>query len=357
MKLRLPIAVVMLFLLILILPFFVSQVESGTSTNTLYAHAETTTIGGVSYYLHKLSSADGPATTLWQSAVSEGRKLMGRWVYPLNGIVSIPSSTWTVTYRAMKSASASSVVAHGDIDILIRKSDNVIRTTIATNVANSPSLTLINTWETLIGTYGWPGYSVVDQTDYLEVAYYIAVTTPQNSKQVRLLVDDSTLRLADQTKVENVMFTYPNQAPVLDPIGPKSVNELQLLTFTATASDPDLDPLTFSLGADAPTGASITSTGIFTWTPTESQGSGVYVIRVIVSDGSLTDYEDASVTVNEVNVAPVLNPIGAKSFNELELLTFTATATDSDVPIQTLTFSLGAGAPAGTSITDRKSVV
>ncbi|MDH5451688.1 MAG: hypothetical protein OEX77_12490, partial [Candidatus Bathyarchaeota archaeon] len=36
MKLRLSIVVVALFLLILILPFFVSQVESGTSTNTYY---------------------------------------------------------------------------------------------------------------------------------------------------------------------------------------------------------------------------------------------------------------------------------------------------------------------------------
>lgn len=36
MKLRLAMAVVILFLLILILPFFVSQVESGTSTNTYY---------------------------------------------------------------------------------------------------------------------------------------------------------------------------------------------------------------------------------------------------------------------------------------------------------------------------------
>ena len=36
MKLRLPIVAVMLFLLILIVPFFVSQVESSTSTNTYY---------------------------------------------------------------------------------------------------------------------------------------------------------------------------------------------------------------------------------------------------------------------------------------------------------------------------------
>jgi hypothetical protein len=231
----------MLFLLILILPFFVSKVESSTSTNTLYAHAETTTIGSVNYYLHKLSSADGPATTLNQSAASTGRKLMGRWVYSLNGIISIPASTWTVTYRAMKSASASSVVAHGDIDILIRKGDGIIRTTIATNVANSPCITLTNVWQTLTGTYSWAAYTVVDQTDYLEVAYYIEVTTLQNSKSVRLLVDDSTLALADQTKVENVMFTYPNQAPIASfTFSPSNPLVNDTATFDASAShDPD----------------------------------------------------------------------------------------------------------------------
>jgi len=180
-----------------------------SSPQTLYAHAETTTINGVNYFLHKLSSADGPATTLSQSAASTGRKLMGRWVYPLSGIVSIPASTWTVTYRAMRSSSATLVVAHGDIDILIRKSDNSIRATVATNVANSPVITLTNAWQTLAGTYNWAAYTVVDQTDYLEVAYYIEVTAPQSSKYVRLRVDDGTLPLADQTKIQNVMFTYP----------------------------------------------------------------------------------------------------------------------------------------------------
>ena len=43
-------------------------------------------------------------------------------------------------------------------------------------------------------------------------------------------------------------------SPTLDPIGNRSVNELQELTFTATASDPDLpgDTLTFSLDPGRP---------------------------------------------------------------------------------------------------------
>jgi len=239
--LRLRLLAIASLLFFLILPTFLLQVKSGTSTNTLFAHAETTTIGGVSYYLHKLGSADGPATTLSASAASVGRKLMGRWVYSLNGIISIPASTWTVTYRAMRSASATSVVAHCDVNISIRKSDNTIRATIAANVANSPSITLTNAWQTLTGTYNWPGYTVVDQTDYLEVAYCIEVTTAQSSKYVRLLVDDGTLPLADQTKVENVMFAYPNQAPVASftysPVEPRAE---QTVTFNASASyDPD----------------------------------------------------------------------------------------------------------------------
>jgi hypothetical protein len=147
--------------------------------------------------------------------------------------------------------------------------------------------------------------------------------------------------------------TIENSPPVLAYIGPKSVNELATLSFTATATDPDVPPqtLTFSLGPGAPLGASITSGGAFSWTPIEAQGPSSYVIRIIVSDGSLQDYEDITVTVNEVNVAPILGPIGNKAVNELTLLTFTATASDADLPAQTLIFSLGAGAPAGALIT------
>ena len=140
-----------------------------------------------------------------------------------------------------------------------------------------------------------------------------------------------------------------NTAPVLSGIGIKSVNEKNLLTFTATASDAEGDTLTYSLG-NAPTGASINSTtGVFTWTPTEAQGPDSFTIKVIVSDGALTDEEDIIVTVNEINEAPVLGAIGNKTVNEETLLTFTATATDADLPANTLTFSL-VGAPSGASI-------
>jgi hypothetical protein len=68
-----------------------------------------------------------------------------------------------------------------------------------------------------------------------------------------------------------------------------------------------------------------------------------------VSDGALDDCATITVTVNEVNAAPVLGAIGNKSVDEGSLLTFTATASDSDIPDQDLDFSL-VGAPTGAVI-------
>ena len=45
-------------------------------------------------------------------------------------------------------------------------------------------------------------------------------------------------------------------------------------------------------------------------------------------------------------MAPVLDPIGNKTVDELVELTFTASATDEDLPANTVTFSL-VGAPVG----------
>lgn len=146
----------------------------------------------------------------------------------------------------------------------------------------------------------------------------------------------------------------PNSAPVLAPIGNKSVDELATLVFTATATDPDPNQtLTFSLDAGAPAGASIDpGTGVFAWTPTELQGPGNYPVTVRVTDDgnpALNDWETIHIVVREVNLPPVLAPIGDKSVDELTTLVFTATATDPD-PNQPHTFSLDAGAPPGASI-------
>ncbi|MBX3301370.1 MAG: putative Ig domain-containing protein [Nitrospira sp.] len=157
----------------------------------------------------------------------------------------------------------------------------------------------------------------------------------------------------DPTDLELVVAT-PNQAPVLAPIGNQTIDENDTLTFTASATDADVptQALTFSL-VNAPNGAAIDSaTGEFTWTPTEAQGPGSYTFDVVViDDGTLamSDRETLTITVHEVNQAPVLAPIGNQSVQEGETLTFQATATDSDFPANSLTFSL-VNAPSGATI-------
>jgi uncharacterized protein (UPF0179 family) len=168
------------------------------------------------------------------------------------------------------------------------------------------------------------------------------------------VTDNGTPALGD-FETFSIHVSEVNAAPVLAPIGPKSVNEQVLLSFTATATDPDLPPngLTFTLSG-APAGASITPAGLFTWTPTEAQGPGSYPVTIRVTDNGVpveSVEETITITVNEVNVPPVLAAIGNKSIAEGALLSFTATATDVDFPANTLTYSLDAGAPAGASIT------
>ena len=169
------------------------------------------------------------------------------------------------------------------------------------------------------------------------------------------VTDDGTPALDDSETI-TVTVNEPNVAPVLGIIGNQEIDEQTELAFTVTATDADLsaNALTFSLDAGAPAGASIDpGSGVFRWTPSEAQGSGDYSITVRVTDDgtpSLDDFETITVTVHEVNVAPVLGAIGSQEVDELTALTFAVTATDVDLPANALTFSLDAGAPAGASI-------
>ncbi len=146
-----------------------------------------------------------------------------------------------------------------------------------------------------------------------------------------------------------------NTAPVLAPIGNKTVNEGTLLSFQVTASDSNQPPqiLTFALEAGAPTGANITTSGGFTWTPTESQGGSSYSVTVRVTDSgspTLSDSETMVITVNEVNSPPAITPVEDHTVFAGNTLNFQLYATDSDIPSQNLTFSLGTNAPASATL-------
>lgn len=142
-------------------------------------------------------------------------------------------------------------------------------------------------------------------------------------------------------------------APVLSPIGPRSVEEGELLQFSVTANDPD--DAAPDLGVDVlPFGASFidngNGTGTFTWTPAVGAATNSpYFVTFEASDGSFTDTETVEISVTEANEAPHLETIGNREVNEEELLTFVVSAHDHNGTIPALS---AANLPAGASFVD-----
>jgi hypothetical protein len=97
---------------------------------------------------------------------------------------------------------------------------------------------------------------------------------------------------AASPRAANHLSGGANTPPTLDPIGNKTINLGQTLTFTATASDSDLPAqiLTYDL-VGAPAGASIgAGTGAFTWTPSLA---GTYNFTVRVTDNGVPAASDS----------------------------------------------------------------
>ncbi|MFC1982292.1 hypothetical protein ACFLV5_00650 [Chloroflexota bacterium] len=186
----------------------------------LVPHSENTTIARTAYYhLREGAFADGSAMTettdLFDTDEAD-RKMMydetqpsrpARHVFSLLGISEIPASTWTVYYRCRtwEINQIQDGDVNFDIDILIRKLDGTVRATIATGVADAYLASgEEETWLTKSGTYDFPGYTVVDESDYLEIVYYgeTDASGPQEDPgYMQIRIDDDTLPEADQTRI------------------------------------------------------------------------------------------------------------------------------------------------------------
>lgn len=154
-----------------------------------------------------------------------------------------------------------------------------------------------------------------------------------------------------------VNVTEQNQNPVLTVQTAHIINELQTLSFTASASDGDAQALVFSL-SNAPTGITINpNTGVVTWTPSEAQGPANYTFQVIVTDTlGGTDSESITVSVEEVNQAPTLGELNLIDTFPGATLNVQIPGSDADVPVQSLVYQLDT-APAGVTINPNTGVL
>jgi hypothetical protein len=136
---------------------------------------------------------------------------------------------------------------------------------------------------------------------------------------IRLLTTSLVLALgvgAGVVLTPSPSLASPAAAPVLTVPGPQTVNEGAALAFVVSATDADGQPLVFR-AAGMPAGATFhdnhDNTASFSWTPSFTQ-AGIYGPTFIVDDtfGGV-DSKGVPITVNNVNQAPVLDPIGDRS--------------------------------------------
>jgi PKD repeat protein len=122
-----------------------------------------------------------------------------------------------------------------------------------------------------IGDYSWD-FDSGDGIQQDAAGVTSHMYTELGSYIVTLTVTDTSGNTDNDTCM--VMVNAPiNRAPVLAPIGDKSISEGSLLEFTISASDPDGDSLTYSAD-NLPTGATFDpATRTFSWTPDYGQAS------------------------------------------------------------------------------------
>jgi hypothetical protein len=151
------------------------------------------------------------------------------------------------------------------------------------------------------------------------------------------------------TNTFRLIVSEVNVAPALTLPPTTNINEMTIYSANATASDSDLptNSLVFSL-VSGPSNLTVSATGLINWTPNEAQGPSNYVVQIKVTDTnppavnstSLSTTNSYQITVNEVNLPPVLAAILDRMVNPGVLIQFTNSTTDPDLPTNTFTYSL-----------------
>ncbi len=144
------------------------------------------------------------------------------------------------------------------------------------------------------------------------------------SYQVRFIASDDN---SHDSETITITVSNVNRPPVLGAISDPSVDENNLLNISVSATDPDGQTLTYSVSG-LPAGAAFASQ-TFTWTPSYDQ-AGNYAVTFTADDGQDQDSQVVTITVINVNRAPVFTAIGNKSVWSDDPLTFTIDATDPD---------------------------
>lgn len=149
-----------------------------------------------------------------------------------------------------------------------------------------------------------------------------------------IATDDATPALSDTARFI-LTVNDVNRAPQLQPIVNQMVDEGAMLEVTLAASDPDNDSLSFSINNLPAFGSLVdhhNGTATIRFAPGFTDAGG-YNLEVIVTDhavAALTDTGAFSLTVNNVNRSPQLQPIANQVMEEGAILEVALAASDPD---------------------------
>jgi large repetitive protein len=170
-------------------------------------------------------------------------------------------------------------------------------------------------------------------------------------------VDSFTYQISDgkggtATSTVSITVQPVNAAPVLAPVESRTVVEGTTVALQLVASDSDhaADTLVYEL-IEGPTGATVTPTGVLSWTAAGANLAHTFRVRVTDPAGAISEQTFAvAVTALPVNAAPVLSPVESQTVLEGTAVSLQLVASDADHAADTLVYELVEG-PAGATVT------
>jgi hypothetical protein len=149
---------------------------------------------------------------------------------------------------------------------------------------------------------------------------------------IEMRVHDGDDNHADSGTV-TITVESVNDAPVLDPIDDRTINEGDTLTMNASASDVDKvldssESLSFSDDTDL---FDINPYSGFIYYKADDSAVGTHTITITVSDGELEDSRPFVLVIENANDPPTIDTILDQTAYEDQQFTYTVTADDADI--------------------------
>ncbi|UOG93249.1 MAG: Ig-like domain-containing protein [Candidatus Thiothrix sulfatifontis] len=181
-----------------------------------------------------------------------------------------------------------------------------------------------------------------------------------NKYELVITVTDNTAPDHTDSQSLQVVVTNTNEAPVISSDGASDTaalthDENATAVTTVTSADPDAgDTITYTIngGSDANLFSIDPVTGELRFkttpdfeNPSDSDGNNTYVVQVMADDAnSLFDLQTLTITVNDINDAPVITSDGGAATanvhvdeNTTVVTTATSTDQDGDTPVYSIT--------------------